>query len=306
MFIIKEYDRVYARSTALLTRKNLAQIKTVLDSSETFIEAEKKRMTKKGHCTFSLVQLFMVYLLYETKKTTLKGVIKELSSKICQVLDLPKVNGRYRKPSYNHLCDFKNYILPTFFDDFSKEYIVSMINNEKVLGHELLITIDSTPAEASRYNCSAIYNLHYSIRLDKSPNITVCGTTLDMIPSDGLDHDCNYLLPLISRLSTLPLGDLSTSKVMMDGGYDTKECFYECYKHTCTIPMINFRENAVYNPDASWENIQRKYSKMYKLERYDAYKKNDERYVLSFLYNHGKSDLVGSYLRNLELIRYSE
>lgn len=76
--------------------------------------------------------------------------------------------------------------------------------------------------------------------------------------------------------------------------------------HTGRVLNCNVKEGAVIHEEADWHRLQSAYTSMYRTPGYDPYRKNDRGFVLRFLHTHGKGEMVGKHLRNLEIERMRE
>ena len=161
-------------------------------------------------------------------------------------------------------------------------------------------------AEASRYNFDAEFNGHYMVRMDKMHIVMIDGVPLFMIPTDGNTGDNEPVEELFSmlgdQLAEAGLGK-DDIKVMGDGGYNSFATFDSVHRHTGQILNCPLASNSVFHEEATWERLQAKYSSMYCLQGFDAYRKNDKNFVLAFLRRHGEGELVGKHLRNMEMER---
>ena len=191
--------------------------------------------------------------------------------------------------------------------ELTKEIAEGMLAHLKIVHRGegyIVFTLDSTPIQASRYNYDALFNGHYMIRMDKMHIIMADGMPLFMILTDGVEGDTTPVGDLLTKteeaISDVGLGDLEI-KAMADGGYDSFNCYSQFYRHLGVQLDCHIRENAKFHEDATWEAVQRKYSRMYRCPGFDPYRKNDEDFVLSFLLRNGKDELVGKYIRNKQL-----
>lgn len=94
-------------------------------------------------------------------------------------------------------------------------------------------------------------------------------------------------------------------KAMADGG-DSFRTFYLFNRHLGVQLNCHIRETAKLLSEASWESIQKKYSSLHRCPGFDPHRKNDERFVLTFLSRNGQEELVGKYFRNKELHRQEQ
>ncbi|MBQ9689213.1 MAG: hypothetical protein IJV47_01200 [Candidatus Methanomethylophilaceae archaeon] len=222
---------------------------------------------------------------------------------------MPKKGDAWRSPRGSTINEFKRHIMEPMLDELFAELAVAMMDRIKVVHRGegyIVVTIDSTPAEASRYNFDADFNTHYMVRMDKMNIIMMDGMPLFMIPTDGNTSDTkpmDDLFSLLDRYSAQSGMDRDVMKVMADSGYDSFLSFDTVHRHTGAVMNCPVREGSVYHDEASWKNLQRAYSGSYRMKGFDPERKNDREFVLNFLRKCGKSELVGMYLRNLEMER---
>lgn len=287
----------------------LAKAKAILDSSETIARKQRELDRKPGKRCYSVVSMILAYLLKEMLKVPFECTKYVMFSSFCEIMDLPKRNGAWMKPGGSSICEFKRDVLEPMLGDLTKELVEAMLDRIKVVHRGkgyVVLTLDSTPAQASRYNFDAEYNGHYRIRMDKMHIIMMDGLPLFMIPTGGNEGDnapVEELLTLTeSAIADSGFGGVGI-KAMADGGYDSFMTFYQFHRHLGVELNCHIRETARYSEEAGWESISKKYSRMYRCPGFDPHRKNDERFVLTFLSRNGQEELVGKYFRNKELLR---
>jgi len=284
--------RLNVRSTAEMTVGDLARLKTVLESSGAIGRYEWESRPKRGGLIFRFVPLFLLYMLMECRKTTYRGIVKNLSDDDCISLGLTDAGGGPKRPSAATLNEFVNKRLPCIIGDIGNEIVSAIIG----MSGKLIITIDSTPVQASRYNRDADYNPYYEIRMDKCHILMVNGHPLFMIQSSGNAGDNPFAEPLIRMLSGCDIGGKEI-EIYVDGGYDAFLTYAVAYMVTGTVMMCNYGPDAVHS-GADDEKIRDTYARMWKTKGYDPHKKNDIDFMLRFLYANGKEELTGRYLRD--------
>ena len=292
MLPIDTKQRLDVRSTAEMTVRELSRLRTVLESSETIGRYEYVNRPKRGEIVFRFIPLFLLYVLMECRKTTYRGIVKNLSDDDCVHLGLVDRSGNAKRPSAATLNGFVNKRLPNVMNDIGKE-IVSLILR---MSPDLIVTIDSTPVQASRYNFDADFSPYYNIRMDKCHILMVNGYPLFMIHSNGNAGDNPFAEPLIRMLSGADLEGRSV-EIYVDGGYDAFLTYAVAYMITGTVMRCNHRTDAAYS-DTDDEKVRNAYARMWKVNGYDAHMKNDIDFMLRFLYRNGKEELVGQYLRD--------
>jgi hypothetical protein len=275
-----------------MTVNELAVLGTSLRSSEAIRKYEYDGRPKGGGIVYGFVPLFLLYILMECRKSTYRGIVKNLSDDDCICLGLTDRKGIAKRPSAATLNNFVNNKLAKISGEIGKE-IVSVVLR---LSSRVIITIDSTPAEASRYNRDADFNPYYNIRMDKCHIIMINGYPLFMVQSNGNAGDNLYAEQLIRSLSGSDLSGKSI-EIYVDGGYDAFLTYAVAYMVTGSVMRCNQGVDAVYSgvDDAC---IRERYARMWKLKGFDAHKKNDTDFMLRFLFRNGEEELVGKYLRD--------
>lgn len=285
-------QRLCVRSTAEMTVEELTHLRTFLESSEAIGKYEWENRPKRGGVIFRFVPLLLLYILMESRKSTYRGIVKNLTDDDCMRLGLVDGKGRPRRPSAPTLNGFVNGHLPKIIDRISGETVSVILRTSS----KLIITVDSTPAQASRYNYDADYDPYYEIRMDKCHMLMVNGYPLFMIQSSGNAHDNPFAEPLIRMLSGYDLAGKEI-EIYVDGGYDAFLTYAVAYMVTGRVMRCNQRTDAVYSGTDD-EKILAEYNNMWKLKGYDPHKKNDIGFMLRFLFRGGEQELVGKYLRD--------
>ena len=310
--IPNELERIEDRRMVANIEPILAKAKAILDSSETIARKQRELDRKPGRRFYSIVSLMLAYLLKEIFQVPYDDTRYIMFGSFCEIMGLPKRNGAWMKPSGSTICEFKRDVLEPMLDDLTKELVEAMLDRLKVVHRGkgyVVLTLDSTPAQASRYNFDAEYNGHYRIRMDKMHIIMIDGMPLFMIPTGGNEGDNEPVEDLLT-LTGSAVADSGFEgveiKAMADGGYDSFKTFYQFHKHLGVELNCHIRETARFSEEASWESVSKKYSRMYKCPGFDPNRKNDERFVLTFLSKNGQEELVGKYFRNKELLRQEQ
>ena len=297
MLPIKERYRLDIRSTEEMDIDGLSLIRVSLESSLTAARFEMSRRPKHGGRLYPFVPMFMLYLLMECRKTTFRGIVSGLTAHECACLGLPHDDrGRFAVPSAGTLCDFVNHVLPRISEELGDELGRAVIGT---MG-ERTVTMDSTPAEASRYNREADYNPHYSVRMDKAHILMCNGFPAKMIQTRGNAHDNPVAAELIFRFGDLGVGNGRRTRVLADGAYDAFAAYTDVYIAAGCAMRCSQREGSVYS-GTDLERIRKEYGSLHRLDGYDPGKRNDTDFMLRFLYNHGKTETAGEYLRDLSM-----
>lgn len=155
--------------------------------------------------------------------------------------------------------------------------------------------LDSTPLEASRYDKYSDFNPHYGCKMDKA-HITMIGTyPVFMTYTDGVAGD-SLELPL--HIAVLLKMNAKIDTYLLDGSYDSFQNHADIWYNLNAWPSISLSSDAVINEEGELERIDHWANKMWKLGG-SRDMKIDEK--LRFLYEHGRQEQVGMYLRNQNL-----
>ncbi len=168
------------------------------------------------------------------------------------------------------------------------ERIIKLIDSKEA-------KLDSTPLEASRYDTHSDFNVYYECKMDKA-QITMIGTyPVFMTYTDGNDGDSPQL-PL--HIAALLKMNAKIDEYRLDGSYDSFENHADIWYKLKAKPLISLPVDAVINEEGELERIDHWANKMWKLGGSRQMKIEDK---LKFLYEHGRREQVGMYLRNLTL-----
>ncbi|MGZ7050270.1 MAG: transposase [Methanobacterium sp.] len=155
--------------------------------------------------------------------------------------------------------------------------------------------LDSTPLEASRYDTHSDFNPHYECKMDKA-HITMIGTyPVFMTYTDGLSGDSPQL-PL--HIAALLKMNAKIDEYCLDGSYDSFQNHADIWYKLNANPCISLSVDAVINEEGKIERIDHWANKMWKLGG-SRHMKIDQK--LRFLYENGRQEQVGMYLRNQNL-----
>jgi hypothetical protein len=169
---------------------------------------------------------------------------------------------------------------------------------EKILNlsSEKEAKIDSTPLEASRYDENADYHPHYGCKMDKA-HITMVGTLpVFMTHTRGLAGDPQELIKHIEALKKM---DSKIESYSSDGGYDSFDAHADSWYHLNARPIISYASNAVINKEGEKERIDHWVNKNWKIGG-DVHAPMEDK--LKFLYEIGRREQVGMYLRNQNIL----
>lgn len=305
MLIPEESDRIEDRRTIANIPIILRMIKCILASSTTIDRVQREREARKSPKVYSAIDLFLMYVLMQILDVGFDDVRNVMRDEWCEAIGLPgDRRSGWRIPRGSSICEFKRDCIEKILDELTMEIATAMMDRINVVrcgeGY-IVVSIDSTPAQASRYNFDAEYNGHYRIRMDKMHIIMIDGHPLFMIPTGGNTGDNEVVEGLMDRFNKVFSRtdiDRNDLKVMADGGYDSFRTFNTVYRLTSRVMNCHIRETAVLHPEASWEEIQKRYGRMHKKKGYDPFRKDDKAFVLDFLNHNGQEELVGMYLRD--------
>lgn len=110
---------------------------------------------------------------------------------------------------------------------------------------DVVLTIDSTPLDASRHNADAPYHPHYKGHMDKANIIQVNSCPLALQYSNGLEADNAYVSDLCRAVKD---AGISVKGILLDKGYDDFKSYTEIYDILHAIPYIIPKDNAVIEP----------------------------------------------------------
>jgi len=251
---------------------------------------------------FRFLSLLLLYFLMEIRRTSFRGVVENLSAEDCSAVGLPMKDGMHVRPSAATLNGFVNRWLPMMFDDAGEEIAVAVLRCMK-RAKRLIVTMDSTPLEASKSNRFTDFNTHYKIKMDKCHIIMVNGFPLFMVQSSGNAGDNPFAEELIRKLDTL-LAKANVPRknidVYADGAYDSVLTHAHVYIVTGAVMKCTHRCTAVFS-GVNRDVITAEYGKLWKVNGFRPEKKSDVDFMLRFIYRHGDKETVGSYIRNLSM-----
>jgi hypothetical protein len=292
MLLVKSKHRLDVRSTAEMTVGELVMLKGTLESSDVVSRHVYDKRPKRGCRTFGFIPLFLLYILMECRKTTYRGIVRNLSDDDCVRLGLVGADGAPRRPSAATLNVFVNRTLAHIAEKIGDEFASAVMN----VSNGCVNTMDSMPVEANRYNDDADFSVHYDVRMDKAHMLMVGGYPLFMVQSNGNDHDNPFAGPLLSNIQRVCPG-YTTDEFHADGSYDAFGTYAQVYLSTGAIMRCYHRSDAVMS-GVDGDMLRDTYAKMWRTKGFDPHRKNDTDFVLRFLHRNGKEELVGRYLRD--------
>ncbi|AKB24620.1 hypothetical protein MSMTP_1151 [Methanosarcina sp. MTP4] len=244
---------------------------------------------KSWHFKYSVSSMIKLFVVKCFRKLSYDKTISSLTEEEAILLSFFDENGQIKLPSGGTLHHFVKYRL-------GEEGIneVMMLLGEKILklSSEKEAKIDSTPLEASRYDKYADYNPHYECKMDKA-HITMIGTyPVFMTHTKGVAGDSPEL---IKHIETLKKMNADVESYSADGGYDSFLNHSDIWYHLNAKPIISYASNAVINQEGEEERIDHWVNKMWKIGG-DVH--TPMAIKLKFLYENGREEQVGMYLRN--------
>src|SRR5664280_1506073 len=244
---------------------------------------------KDWHFRYKVSSMIKLFIVKCFRTLSYDKTISSLTEEEAILLSFFDENDQIKLPSGGTLHHFVKYRL-------GEEGIneVMMLIGEKILklSSEKEAKIDSTPLEASRYDMYADYNVHYGCKMDKA-HITMVGTLpVFMTHTRGLAGDSQELINHIEALKKM---NADIEFYSADGGYDSFLNHSDIWYHLNAKPIISYASDAVINLEGEEERINHWVNKKWKLGG-DIHAPMDNK--LKFLYEIGRKEQVGMYLRN--------
>lgn len=304
MLTINSINRIEIRSGERMRAKDLGGIRAMLESSETlWMQENLRRKACSDRVRYSYIDLIMVLLWMEVKKTTFGGVVTDLTDcggqQKLAALGLPTdANGRRLCPSASTLCDFRKNVLSTFTDELRQEVTRAYLDS---LLEPRFCTCDSTPLESSRYSRRCDYSPHYEIRMDKLHIIMVNGMPIDFRHTGGNCGDNPQLLDMLREME----GESPRlyGAFLTDGGYHSFDTYVAVLDKTGKVMSTNQGKDAVFHQDATWDRIILRYNRLWRREGFRPACQATPLEILRFMIRNGEGDIVGRFLHNLDFRR---
>lgn len=244
---------------------------------------------KSWHFKYSVSSMIKLFVVKCFRNLSYDKIISSLTEEEAILLCFFDENGQIKLPCGGTLHHFVKYRLG---EDGINE--IMMLLGEKIFkfSWETEAKIDSTPLEASRYDKHADYNPHYECKMDKA-HITMVGTyPVFMTHTKGVAGDSPELIHHIEALKNMN-ADLEFYSA--DGGYDSFLNHSDIWYHLDAKPIISYASNAVINPEGEEERINHWVNKKWRIGG-DVHAPMENK--LKFLYEIGRKEQVGMYLRN--------
>lgn len=289
------------RSTSRLSARKMRPIIEAFESSSVLYRFDVERRPRGRELKFTAPQMMTMMFYVEVKKLDTEGYMRITTGRgsqaILRNLGMPTDgDGNYIAPSVGWLSEFRNHYYPLFMKEFEREFREAVLRRTS---ERRVITIDSTPIEASRYSDWADFNGHYMIFMGKLHIIMVNG-----VPIMGRFTNGNYGDNPAFRemLNELPNGRMRNTVVLSDGGYDCAETYTDVFLKTGVVMASNTGVGSVKHEEAEWNNMKRRHGRLFKNDDFPKHKVSPEQ-MLRYMARNGESELVGWFIRNLDMSR---
>lgn len=241
------------------------------------------------HYKYSISSMIKLFIVMCFRQSSYEKTIASLTEEESILLAFYDDNGVIKLPSQNTLHHFVKYRLG---EDGINE--IMMIVGERILKLAQIkeAKIDSTPLEASRYDKYADYNTHYGYKMDKGHITMVRTYSVFMTHTDGNSGDSPELIRHIEALKKM---NADIDLYSADTGYKAFKNHADIWYHLNARPVIDYPKNAVISKEGEIDRIDHWVNKMWK-KGGDVYANTEAK--LKFLYENGRADEVGMYLRN--------
>ena len=247
---------------------------------------------KTWHFKYNVEAMIKLVAVKFFRKTPFRKTVNNLTEEEAWLLGFQEKDNQIQIPTGSALHHFVKYRLGV--EGIDK---IMMMLGEKIakLANSREAKLDSTPLEASRYSKNSEFNPHYKCKMDKA-HITMIGTyPVYMTYSDGLAGDSPELPAHIGALLKM---NAKINEYRLDGAYDSFENHADIWYILKSNPLISLGDDAVINHEGKLERIDHWVNKMWKLGG-SKYMTIDEK--LKLLYENGRQEQVGMYIRNKNL-----
>jgi len=254
---------------------------------------EEKCYSREGnHFRYDPLLMLKLVVMKCYRRLSYRDTIASLSDEDYRNLGLPRTEGGYLLPAHSTLHYFVKYRLKA--EGF--EYLMRILGQTFCRDSgETTGIIDSTPLEASRYNRDAAYNPHYQCRMDKAHIFHLGEFPLTCQISGGNEADSQHVASLITDVKEM---NPKLTAVCADAGYDSFHVYADIHYHLQARPYIDLRSTAVVQGDGTVARINHWVNRLWKA----GGSVHDPLPVkLKFLYEQGRSEQVGMYIRNQNL-----
>jgi len=248
---------------------------------------------KRWHFKYSISSMIKLFVVKCFRQLSYEKTISSLTEEEAILLYFCDENGLTKLPSGGTLHHFVKYRLG---EDGLNE--IMLLIGERILNLAQIkeAKIDSTPLEASRYDKYADYNPHYQCKMDKA-HITMVGTyPVFMTHTNGNASDSPELIKHIEALKEM---NADIDFYSADGGYDSFRNHADIWYHLNAKPIISYSSNAVINKEGEIVRIDHWVNKLWEMGG-DIHVKIEDK--LRFLYENGRPEQIGMYLRNQNIL----
>lgn len=243
---------------------------------------------------YSPLSLLKLAILQDKKGVSYRTLVSTLTPEECVAIGLKEItSGQFRIPCASTVHDFVRNRLST--DGFEALMLtLGKMACKQIRGATGII--DSTPIPAAIHDSFAEFNKHYGQKMYKLHIFHYGPFPLGAIFSDGCDYDGHFASDLADLV--FPMAPV-LKKLLLDGGYDSFDVHAYLWYKFKTIPLIAFRENAVFNFEGTEMRINHRVNKLWE-QGGDVHAPLSEK--LEFLCQQGREEQVGAYIRNQNLL----
>lgn len=277
----------------VLEGESICEYISYLDISPIVKYVEEQHYSDKvWHYRYAPELMIKLAIIKCFRRLSYEKTILSLTAEECIILDVPEIEDKFNLPSPKTLHYFVKYrIGEEGFENIMRivgKMIVEIVESSSGI-------VDSTPIEASRYDKYADFNPHYRTKMYKAHIFHYGNYPLYFIFTKGNANDSPLLLPLIQEVKEL---QPQIESLLLDGGYDSFENHADIWYHLSIHPYIEPRNGSVLHEEANMDRIDHWVNKLWK-EGGSIHMELDEK--LRFLYEHGREEQVGMYLRDVNL-----
>ncbi len=306
MLAIDAISSKHYRSTRAMSAKDMAPIIEMLRSSEVLDRYDRLRKPENRDLKFDAVQMLTLDMFIEVRQTTAAGFLETLDKKggamIMKNLGMPKgKDGKYIHPSAAWVSDFKNHELPKFKKELEAEIALMVMGVARLRADgTVIMTVDSTPLEASRYSKWADYNGHYRIKMGKAHIIMVQGIPMWYLFTNGNVGDNPTFHRLLDRMSGQRLDDVVLTA---DGSYNNWLSYSMTYQKTGLVLCTNTGKRGKKHDNATYGHVLKRYQKQHGNPDFINSKQCTPDRIIRYQISHDEEENTGWFLRNLDMSR---
>jgi len=281
-----KYDQEFSLNHIINNGGSIYQFLSFLDFNDFILELENE-YTRKPQ--YHVKGMLMLAIAYHIHGVGYKKTLKKISKSEKEILDFKEM----KIPSPSKLCDF-----------VTKQLTVEKLESFMLkIGFQLYVFLssktllnishfDSSPIESSRYDKYASYNPHYGCKMYKGHMMMFGTVPLYMKFTNGTTNDKAVMPEFFKKIQLL---QMKFHEMNLDAGYDSSEIFANVWKTFDAKPNICVRKDAKINESGTMNSINKLINKAWK-QGMNVRKPINEK--LDYIYNRGKTEVVGSYFRN--------